>query len=225
MEEGITTTRKKIRGSQNGNTTNTTNNNKPAVGGQIGGQAGETLNNDKIPQGFMVEKVPTPKEITIEAGEEITDTKLKTVRKPRAKKKDNNINTNDISMLLVGTFSLISMKAGEHWTISEEEANTVSRPLENILRKMDLLEKVTNVSDGAMLLFALSTITIPRVILSQEIMKQNKLNGGLKNGIKKPEPTRKPEEQRQDIENSENNNNGINPDKSILGQYDEAFSG
>jgi hypothetical protein len=60
------------------------------------------------------------------------------------------------------------MKAGTHWQVSSDEAEQVSKPLSNILKKANLLEKVSNVSDGAMLIIALATISIPRIIISQQ---------------------------------------------------------
>lgn len=176
-------------GGQTINTTSTTSSNEQGDKGQTGGNTG---NKDINTQSILKENLVVPKTIIVENdGADITTAKVKTARTPRkAKSKETGISTNDISMLISGMFSLVSLKAGEHWNVSQDEANTISKPLENILRKMDLLEKVSNISDGAMLVFAVSSITIPRLLISNEMMKasrklnaeQIKKGGIIKNG-------------------------------------------
>lgn len=93
-----------------------------------------------------------------------------------AKKVDPaKLGVNEVNSLLTGIFGLAAMKAGDHWSITEQEANSISQPLVNILDKMNITEKVANVSDGAMLVVAVATITIPRALISNEMMKQKKV--------------------------------------------------
>lgn len=130
-----------------------------------------------------VSPIETPEIVTIDIEKNVLQAegaKAKRTYKKREPKaptgnKKIGIATAEISALIVGVFSLVGMKAGEHWNLTVEEADTVSKPLSNILDKMNLSEQVANVSDGAMLVLALAMITIPRVMITASGMK-NKQN-------------------------------------------------
>jgi hypothetical protein len=103
------------------------------------------------------------------------------------KKKETKLASKDITPLLMTVFSLVSLKAGEHWSLSDEEADSISKPLVNILDKLDLTEKVSNMSDGAGLVLALIMIVAPRVMISATKKKETKKeiierNGGTGDG-------------------------------------------
>jgi len=119
--------------------------------------------------------VESPKPIIIDLPDSVEETKTPSKRTPKVRtKKETGISQTEISSLITGCFSLISLKAGEHWIVTEEESLQVAKPLESILKKLDLLEKVTNASDGAMLIFAVASITLPRVLITKAIMQENK---------------------------------------------------
>jgi hypothetical protein len=84
----------------------------------------------------------------------------------------------DVSYLIQGVFSLVSLKAGKHWEVSQDEAGEISKPLTNIFEKMDILDKVSNVSDAAMLSMAIISIMLPRVIISAQLSKMKKQEKG-----------------------------------------------
>jgi hypothetical protein len=132
---------------------------------------------------------PTPKETEIIISDSGQATKPK--RKSRSKK-ETGISQSEISNLIIGCFSLVSLKAGDHWNITEDEALQVSKPLESILLKMNLLDKVSNCSDGAMLAFAVASITLPRILISRSQSENKKktkliqLKGGFANGKQQP---------------------------------------
>jgi hypothetical protein len=81
---------------------------------------------------------------------------------------------NDVSQLIQGVFGLISLKAGAHWNVSQAEADQISSPLCNILAKMNVLEKVATVSDGAALVVAAVSIVVPRVVITAAQVKDKK---------------------------------------------------
>lgn len=121
---------------------------------------------------------PKPKTIIVEvphAEEEkksspVTPTKRKrTVSKSKPTNKSLNMSSKDLNPLLMGTFNLLSTKLGEFWQIDEKEATSVTEPLVKILDKLDLLEKVSNVSDGAALILGCATIVIPRLLITQSM--------------------------------------------------------
>lgn len=139
----------------------------------------------------MVKEVKKPNPVTIPKEGESTETPTvkKTPSKPRSRKKkpakkpDISVNAKDLNPILMGAFSLIGSKFGTHWNISEEEATAVTQPLVKVLEKMDLLEKVSNISDGAMLVVGCGSIIIPRLLVQQEIIKGKRvevLQGGRK---------------------------------------------
>jgi hypothetical protein len=137
----------------------------------------------EIPESPEIVEIEIPKSTPSEKKSELPDVKPKRKYKPRApktstpaKKVDNSkIGVSEINSMLCGIFGLVALKGGEHWNITPEEANSVSVPLTNILDKLNITERVANVSDGAMLCVAAATITIPRILITNEINKSKKL--------------------------------------------------
>lgn len=95
-------------------------------------------------------------------------------KKTTAPKQKSAIGTQEINSLVCGMFSLVAMKGGEHWAVTPDEANTISVPLNNIFEKMDISEQVAKFSDGVMLLIAIASITIPRILISNSTSKKSK---------------------------------------------------
>jgi hypothetical protein len=115
-----------------------------------------------------LEDVPKPKKRGRPAGWR------KDESKKVEEKKVEGLSANDVTPILQGLFGLVSLKAGEHWNISNQEAEQVAKPLCNILVKLNLSEKVSNISDGTALVIALLTIVAPRVILTASAKKVEK---------------------------------------------------
>jgi len=127
----------------------------------------------------LVSNSPKPKIVEIEIPEMKKVKRNYTPRKTKTttKKVESAIGENEISSLLVGTFSLIALKGGDQWVITTDEAEQISKPLSNILKKIDVLDKVSNVSDGVMLCMALGMILIPRVLITVATKKEEKKDG------------------------------------------------
>lgn len=161
-------------GEERGDNTSTTNSeNQRGVG--EGEKSSSGTNRRKFEKVSQSNLVTVPKIVEIELPDTIkTDTEVKAPQRKTRSKKETGISQSEIASLISGTFGLVSLKAGEHWQVSNDEALQVAKPLENILRKLDLLEKVSNASDGAMLVFAIATITLPRVLITKSIIDQNK---------------------------------------------------
>lgn len=101
-------------------------------------------------------------------------------------KKLNTDITSDLSMLLTSLFGVVSLKAGGHWSINKEEADSIAKPLSNIFNKYNLVDKVNSVSDPLALIIATGTIVAPRVLMTKiskekKIEKTIKNNGGMEN--------------------------------------------
>jgi hypothetical protein len=117
---------------------------------------------------------------------DMVDLEVPEIKKPRKKrepKKETILKTEDLNAILQGVFGLVALKGGEHWTINNKESEMISKPLLNIIEKLDLAEKISNISDGTALVIAILTIVAPRVIVSVHQSKQKKdgiqvLNGG-----------------------------------------------
>lgn len=93
--------------------------------------------------------------------------------KPKQTKKSSNKEIAGlISTGLQMGFGLIATRAGEHWIISNEEAESISKPLTNILSKYDLTNKLNDNMDSIALIVACGTTFIPRILLQIEINKQ-----------------------------------------------------
>lgn len=132
------------------------------------------------------ENIP-PEVVEINLPENSTTPEQKTKRKykPREQKAETKskksassitVGQAEINSLIVGVFSLVALKGGEHWAVSPDEAESISKPLSNVLEKMNMVEKVAEVSDGAMLLIATAMLIIPRVMITAELNKNKKVS-------------------------------------------------
>ena len=79
----------------------------------------------------------------------------------------------NIQVLLIGGFELLSKRAGSHWAISVEESEKIAEPLTRILDRMEVSEKLTAYSDYITLTAAVAITVLPRVIVSVEMKKQS----------------------------------------------------
>jgi hypothetical protein len=88
--------------------------------------------------------------------------------------KSQKLNVDDIKPILSGLFGIVAMKAGEHWNITDAEAEKVAKPLCNIAEKLNISDKISNASDGTALIIAMITITAPRLLINSATAKQKK---------------------------------------------------
>jgi DNA-directed RNA polymerase subunit RPC12/RpoP len=102
----------------------------------------------------------------------------KTVKKVAPKVKPIKEIKDVTSGVLQTLFGLVALRAGEHWEISEDEANKITDPMINILNKYGLFKKIQANMDVLMLLGAIGTVVTPRAIVSFQI---SKLKGGANN--------------------------------------------
>jgi len=77
----------------------------------------------------------------------------------------------NVAMLLETGFSVVSMKAGDHWVISAEESKMIAEPATKILKRFDVNKKANKYMDLLALVTALSIVAIPRVIVSTQNKK------------------------------------------------------
>ncbi|HEX9253022.1 MAG TPA: hypothetical protein VF870_12315, partial [Ignavibacteriaceae bacterium] len=130
----------------------------------------------------------------------------------------------EISTLIQTLTVIASLKFGEHWTIDEAESNSIATPLNSILNKFNLVDKIAGVSDGVALVVATVSIAIPRIIIQSQLnsqksnkqMKVIKANGGMKDDTENSSTT---------ISNTENNVGGDTSSITSDGQFIKAISG
>jgi hypothetical protein len=193
------------------------------------------LESKDIPKVEHAKKQDIPKVVEIELPNGSSPTKAKRKYKPRqtkAKKPEAPVlGEAEISALISGMFSLVALKGGEQWNITTDEATQVSKPLSNILQKMDYLEKVSNVSDGAMLIMAMGMLLIPRIIITSSISKKKKGKGVKNNGKVNSVPNSQENESGSTQGKNEPNNKGNDQSatdgristKSLLSTSSEIF--
>lgn len=190
MDETKNTGTNNTEGTGTDNTDNTTSKTKRGTGTGKG-KGKSDIENIQVP---LVEQ-ETPKEVTVSLldSEPVKTDKPKTKKKATKKKalsaKDKNSQIKDIQALIEGVFSVVSIKAGEHWRLSPEESKQIAEPVSNILERYDLLKKVSEISDPVALVVAATTIIAPRFIISQMDAKQKKAKVILQNGGGKVEGT------------------------------------
>lgn len=79
----------------------------------------------------------------------------------------------NIQVLLLGGFELLSKRAGRHWIISVEESEKIAEPLTRILDRMEVSEKLAAYSDYLTLTAAVAITVLPRLMVSAEMRKQS----------------------------------------------------
>jgi DNA-directed RNA polymerase subunit RPC12/RpoP len=112
---------------------------------------------------------------------DIPDSDNKTTKKVKkiAPKSKSTKEIKEVTSGVIQTiFGLVATRAGEHWEISEDEANNITDPMINLLDKYGLFKKIQSNMDMLMLLGAIGTVITPRAITSYQI---SKLKGGAKN--------------------------------------------
>jgi len=96
-------------------------------------------------------------------------------KKKKPSKKDVQMGElqQNIQVLLLGGFELLSKRAGSHWAISVEESEKIAEPLTRILDRMEVSEKLAAYSDYITLTAAVGITVLPRVMVSAEMKKQS----------------------------------------------------
>lgn len=135
------------------------------------------------------EKERVPKLVAITTDQETGEKKVsKRTLQRRAAAAKKELEQNALSlkphlkMLLVVSFDMTAKRLGDHWRITDAEAEKVAEPLSKILGKyMKASETMEKYADWFGVIGALSMIVIPRLILHQQIQKEQK-KGEKENG-------------------------------------------
>ena len=100
-------------------------------------------------------------------------------KKRVTKKKKQTVDTNSIAMIISSASGIIASRKGfEIWALDENEVNSLSEPIANMLEKSGMLEKVGEHSDGIALVMAVMGIVgvrLPFLMAQAEENKKKKL--------------------------------------------------
>ena len=135
------------------------------------------------------EKERVPQLVAITTDQETGEKKVskRTLQRRAAKaKKEQEQNAMSLKphlkMLLMVSFDMVAKRLGDHWRITDEEAEKVADPLSKILSKyMKASEAMEKYADWIGVIGALAMIILPRWMIHQQIMKDKK-KGEKQNG-------------------------------------------
>lgn len=103
----------------------------------------------------------------------------------KIKKAQNSLFKENIKMFLSIGFGVVANRAGDHWNITEKEAENIANPLTNIMSKLQYVEEIAQNMDYINLTSALLGTIAPRAIKTM----QEKKKGGNDVGRIKPRET------------------------------------
>jgi hypothetical protein len=132
--------------------------------------------------GGETEKERVPQLVTITTDKETGEKKVsKRTLQRRAAKAKKEIEENALSlkphlkMLIMVSFDMTAKRLGDHWRITDQEAEQVAEPLSKILGKyMKASETMEKYADWFGVIGALAMIILPRWMIHQQIMKEKK---------------------------------------------------
>ena len=118
-----------------------------------------------------------------EAAPKVTSVQQK---KQRSSTKAGDIDRKELTDFLTGLFGVLGATAGVHWFITEDEADSIAKPLATILNKMNKKKKdnINGYMAPMLLLAAIGTVVVPRMMTQTQLMK------GRKNHVRKPAESR-----------------------------------
>lgn len=88
----------------------------------------------------------------------------------KQKKKEKSVQelADNLQVLIKTGFDMLSLRAGELWALSQEEAENIASPLARILERYDLSAQASEYGDYIALAVALGLTIAPRVIMFQQ---------------------------------------------------------
>lgn len=91
----------------------------------------------------------------------------------KAKGKAGDIDDSEMSMFIEGVFSLLGSMLGPHWFITKDDAEQISVPLVKMLNKQNKKrkDKVNDMMLPMLLMTAIASIVIPRILIQTEEWK------------------------------------------------------
>lgn len=138
--------------------------------------------------------------------------KPKKVNKP--KKKENELDTSQINIIIKTLSSLVAARPGyEHWLLSDAEIESITTPLGKMLAESDVFNKIGEHSNQIALITACITVFMPRIIVTTTLLKEKKKN----ERKPKQQPTSRSENKVIDID--KRNDRGATPNSQNDSQH------
>ena len=97
-----------------------------------------------------------------------------TGRRKRKKDEEAQTLTDNLNVLLLSSFDIISLKAGRHWKLRLEEAEAVSRPAARILIRYTDKETATKYGDILALMVGCLLVVVPRILIGKQTQRREK---------------------------------------------------
>lgn len=157
------------------------------------------------PEPYSIES-EIPKEINIK-----TKTKKESKQDDKIKKVQDETFKENIKMFLSIGFNVVANRAGNHWNISDQEAEQIAQPLNNIVSKLSHVEQIAQNMDYVNLTSALIGAIAPRAIQTIQMKKEAE-----KHGVIKP---------RRESKNVERNNKRNDTSEPTAKEQSEIISG
>ena len=122
--------------------------------------------------------------------------------------------TADVAELIRSGFGLVAGRLGDLWSVSDEEALSIAKPLCRILSKYEQSKFIAENLDAVALITATGTVLVPRIILHRELVKNARATEG---GVNDERPLNR-QIKRTDgrYQQSEHQTGDISPIKQII---------
>lgn len=88
--------------------------------------------------------------------------------------KFEKLNAKDLNLMICGTFDMLAVVLGKHWSISEADGEKISKPAARILSRMAISKTINKYSDYTVLLMAVIGIVGPRLLFTLSLKTENK---------------------------------------------------
>lgn len=95
-------------------------------------------------------------------------------KKAETKPAQNDTTAENLGMLLMTGFTIISIRAGDHWKLDENEVKAITEPMARIINRLIPAASSSKYTDYALLALGLTMVITPRVMMSMELSKGGK---------------------------------------------------
>ena len=131
---------------------------------------------DTRTRGTETRKTQTPDLVVKQAKPQKSPIKTISVKEKKALQKAGDISPDEMNQFICGVFGILSVVAGSHWAIADDEGEQIAKPLSIILNKQNKKAKdqINSMMAPMLLISAIGAIIIPRLMITISQMKERK---------------------------------------------------